>query len=146
VRESGRQVECPYRVAGTASALSAGSDIPKPAYYNLRRYAKETGHKTCKDHMEDMLDSDLVADGVYAKGAAAGMVRTDGCCSPRQHTHFEFNFASSMASYDVASTIYQSLEHGGGYCKLSFLPGGRHSAGPKEEAAGVPQQQVLRLR
>jgi len=31
-RESGRQVECPYRVAGKASALGAGSDIPKSAY------------------------------------------------------------------------------------------------------------------
>jgi hypothetical protein len=31
-RESGRQVECPYRVAGRASALGAGSDIPKSAY------------------------------------------------------------------------------------------------------------------
>ena len=32
-RESGRQVECPYRVAGKASALGAGSDIPKSAYF-----------------------------------------------------------------------------------------------------------------
>jgi hypothetical protein len=31
-RESGRQVECPYRVACKASALGAGNDIPKPAY------------------------------------------------------------------------------------------------------------------
>ena len=31
-RESGRQVECPYRVVGKASALSAGSDTPKSAY------------------------------------------------------------------------------------------------------------------
>jgi hypothetical protein len=31
-RESGRQVECPYTVAGKASALGAGSDIPKSAY------------------------------------------------------------------------------------------------------------------
>ena len=31
-RESGRQVECPYRVADKASALRAGSDIPKSAY------------------------------------------------------------------------------------------------------------------
>jgi hypothetical protein len=31
-RESGRQVEQPYRVAGNASALSAGSDIPISAY------------------------------------------------------------------------------------------------------------------
>jgi hypothetical protein len=28
-QDSGRHVECPYRVAGKASALSAGSDIPK---------------------------------------------------------------------------------------------------------------------
>jgi hypothetical protein len=31
-RESGRQVECPYRVAGKASALGAGSDVPQPVY------------------------------------------------------------------------------------------------------------------
>jgi hypothetical protein len=31
-RESGRQVECPYRVAGNASALSVGSDIRNSAY------------------------------------------------------------------------------------------------------------------
>ena len=31
-RESGRQVECPYRDAGKASALGAGSHIPKSAY------------------------------------------------------------------------------------------------------------------
>ena len=35
-RESGRQVECPCRVADKASALSAGSDIPKSACCNLR--------------------------------------------------------------------------------------------------------------
>jgi len=34
-RKRGRQVECPYRVASRASALSAGSDIPKSAYSNL---------------------------------------------------------------------------------------------------------------
>jgi len=32
-RESGGQVECPYRVAGKASALGAGSDTPQSAYY-----------------------------------------------------------------------------------------------------------------
>ena len=31
-QETGRQVECPYRLAGKASALGAGSDIPKAAY------------------------------------------------------------------------------------------------------------------
>jgi hypothetical protein len=31
-RETGRQVEWPYRVAGKASTLGAGSDIPKSAY------------------------------------------------------------------------------------------------------------------
>jgi len=31
-REIGRQVECPYRIAGKASALGAGRDIPKSAY------------------------------------------------------------------------------------------------------------------
>ena len=31
-RESGRQVQCSYNVAGKASALHAGSDIPKSAY------------------------------------------------------------------------------------------------------------------
>jgi hypothetical protein len=42
-RESGRQVECPYRVAGKASALGTGSDVPKSAYlgwncrYNVDR-------------------------------------------------------------------------------------------------------------
>ena len=32
VRESGRQVECPYIVASKESALGAGSDIPNSAY------------------------------------------------------------------------------------------------------------------
>ena len=36
-RESGHQVECPYRVADKASALGAGSDIPKSAYFNFHR-------------------------------------------------------------------------------------------------------------
>jgi hypothetical protein len=31
-RESGRQAECQYRVEDTASALHAGSGIPKSAY------------------------------------------------------------------------------------------------------------------
>jgi len=34
-RKNGRQVECPYRVAGKASALGAGRDIPKSAYCHL---------------------------------------------------------------------------------------------------------------
>ena len=33
VRKSGRQVECAYRVAGKASALGTGTDIPKSACY-----------------------------------------------------------------------------------------------------------------
>jgi hypothetical protein len=34
-RESGRHVECPYGVAGKASALGAGSDVPESTYYIL---------------------------------------------------------------------------------------------------------------
>ena len=35
-RESGRQVECPYRVAGKASVLGTGTDIPKSACCHWR--------------------------------------------------------------------------------------------------------------
>jgi hypothetical protein len=38
-RESGRQVECPDRVADNATALRAGSDIPKSAYSKIVRFS-----------------------------------------------------------------------------------------------------------
>ena len=37
-RESGRQIECPYNFAGKASALSAGSHIPRSAYFHFWPY------------------------------------------------------------------------------------------------------------
>jgi hypothetical protein len=66
--ESGHQVQCPYRVAGKASALGAGSGVPKPAYFHMRRY----NEALIREVQNDMRLNPALAQETFGETEAPG--------------------------------------------------------------------------